>query len=420
MRVIKFTRSGQPYLDPPPPTATNRALNDNWIFVSLDDIEAKYGAGTRLYFSFMKFTLATNILAAIVGITSWALFLNDPAKTTAFSWGDFFISSYLRSSDLYWFIPNQFIVAIWMLSGPVYYIWERWYFVPRLAPHIASHNAPIPQTHKPDYFFSGAATAVGISLSAVLFYGLVQAQNYVVGTYESLEVFNLSAATLMSIPLSFSFMLVNTIWDFVSFKLTCTERNRTWFQFRGSQATKLIVFKVVTGTVLFAMLGTLTSTDVCNIQDSGINLVLSITIDIVLITVLIQTFLPTIIRGLRLCCWQTNGKWPEFDIAQGLLLLMYRQFLIYIAFMVAPAIGVLAIVALMVQYPLDKLKLLRLTEGTHYIQEQPGIFILIFSGIIALASFFTYPNGALWILYAPRYLPSGFQNCTIVGAISRI
>jgi len=52
--------------------------------------------------------------------------------------------------------------------------------------------------------------------------------------------------------------------------------------------------------------------------------------------------------------------------------------------------------------------------------ETPGLFLLLFFGVVVVSAFFTYPNGALWMVFAPSLLPASFKNCSVVGAISRI
>jgi hypothetical protein len=73
-----------------------------------------------------------------------------------------------------------------------------------------------------------------------------------------------------------------------------------------------------------------------------------------------------------------------------------------------------------IEYPIDRLHLLRLCREPHFIIDKHGTFLMVFLLLVGLLAFFMYPNGAFWVLFVPHYLPVGFQNCTMTGAITRL
>jgi hypothetical protein len=107
-------------------------------------------------------------------------------------------------------------------------------------------------------------------------------------------------------------------------------------------------------------------------------------------------------------------------VAEDLLQILFRQFIIYIGFFTFPLIGVLGLLSSLSEYAVDRFRLARVCADPHYLPERPGGFLLVFSLVVACGAFITYPNGALWIIFLPQFLPNNFQNCTVVGAINRL
>ena len=140
-------------------------------------------------------------------------------------------------------------------------------------------------------------------------------------------------------------------------------------------------------------------------------------------TNLLQTVGPIVLRKLRQCLGSSASDEelrPEFDLSEQFLQVLYRQFILYIGILVFPLIGILGVVGNLVEYPLDRLQLLRLCKEPHYIIDTHGSFLLIFLLIVGIVAFLMYPNGAFWVLFLPDFLPAGARNCTMAGAISRL
>jgi hypothetical protein len=59
---------------------------------------------------------------------------------------------------------------------------------------------------------------------------------------------------------------------------------------------------------------------------------------------------------------------PEFDLAEEYLELIYRQFIIYLAFAIVPLVPVLGLLANIVEYRVDKYRLLRICQQPRGLQ----------------------------------------------------
>lgn len=424
--MIRHTEKGQLYLDRP--ASEQRHLDR--VFEPLEQVEKKYGVGTRLYFTFLKWITLCNAALAIPGIVSWALFLSDRAaasSTTAFTWGDFFTSAYLRpQSDRYWFACSLVAFISWWFVGPLYYLWERHYTAPR-SRRVMTRDEQIIRENvekRPDYIFSICATLAYLAVSAVFLYGLIQAQNYVINRYISAEIApGIGAGTAMTLVVALGFAICHMSWGHVSYYVTRTENNPTWFKFRMSQAIKLIAFKLALPTIMYVLLVFVVETSSeggCNLEFVGINFFLVLVVDVVL-TFALQTLWPVLKRVLyKHCRAESTLEGPEFNIAEDLLQLMFRQFIIYIGFFAFPLMGLLGFLACVAEYAVDRYRLARVCRDPYYLPEKPGLFLLIFIQVAVGAAFITYPNGALWMLFLPNLLPPSLQNCSVTGAIHRL
>lgn len=422
---IEYTSRGQPYV----PRTTSRLALFHFTNIStrssLNTIEEECGAGTRLYFEYLKFVFLLNLLIAIIGCINWGLFLSNDLPPEPFTWSDLFVTNYTQRSAISWFWTNFAIFCCSWIAGPVYLIWENLYFK-RITPKVSapSREDVIPQNRgKSSHYLVSAFTVTGcVAFSGTIFYALLEAERYVTLTYgsDNIVLFNITAGMLMGIPVSLSFVLCNTIWDFVSFQLTQMENNKTWFRFRVSHGVKLILYKIATGTIMYVLIAKVLPEppSSCLLESAGNNFLITVVIDILLITIFVQVFLPMIVRAFKVRVLKKATEKPDFDIAEQLLLVLYRQFIINIAVIVVPPIGILGVIATIVQYIMDKYKMIRVCQAPpHYIEEKPGIFLFMVGWLVSAATFLTYPNGTLWMLFIPQYLPNGYQNCSITGAI---
>jgi len=101
---------------------------------------------------------------------------------------------------------------------------------------------------------------------------------------------------------------------------------------------------------------------------------------------------------------------PEFDVAEEYLDLLYRQFIIYMAIPIFPAVTFVALVANFLDYPLDKLKLLRISKTPPHLSGSMRSYVVFFMTVTAVLSIIIFPQGYLWVLIKVVY---NDKNCQL-------
>lgn len=419
--MIRYTAKGQKYVERDElHHFVSGSHKISLASANAESLELHYGAGIRLYFTYMKFAIVWNALLAIAGIVSWAA---ASKKNSSEGWSALFVSSYADSTV--WLPTNSILFAGWWLFGFLYWSWEKFIFVdaPVAVIHLSPPDSDVIQENVDQssrHYLGIFCTLGALIIAGAVFYGLLVAQRLVgtetntsaSGTSETSETINIA----MGIPLSLSFVICTAIWDTLSYTVTECERCKTWGAFRMSQAVKLIGFKIFASMVMYVLIPFVLVTPQsanCIIESAGTNFFVIVMIDTFLVMIFVNSLLPVIIRrGVRHFFGKEMAL-PEFNVSDHLLQLIYRQFIIYVGFIVFPLIGVLGLFAICLQYFVDKVQLLHLCQDTHYVREHPGIFLLGFSLFAAATATVAYPNGALWMLYLPHLLPLDLQNCTV-------
>jgi hypothetical protein len=446
-----FTKYGQPYIPRDDiPVMVHRSKSrqflpgedtdeNNPLKISLDKIEKNFGPGTRLYFTFLKFMFFVTCFVGLVAFISWIVFLADPDKTWGFTWADFFVSNYPAStaSSRYWFWSNVVIYIIYNLSVPVYFIWEFCIYSEKHPTYQAFNKDIIPENihKKPRYYIGGVIMLGALMVATGIFYGFLSLQDYVsirqtsgsgTSNGSGAIIFGFTANTLMGIPVSVSFIVCNMVWNYFSVWITQLENHKRWGTFRFSRSLKITLYKILSATILYLLIAlvlTVPPSNQCLLQNSGINFLFTIVID-GLIIVFVETLAPILYRKAKIKWWAADEEdesiKPDFDISEEILQVVYRHFILYLGLMIAPIIGLLGIIVNGIQFYIDRYRIFRVCKKPQYISTKLGTVMLMFVIINVLAVTITYPNGYLWLLFVPDSLPSGFQNCTIVGAIHNL
>ena len=406
--MIKYTSKGQCYVE-----RTNRDLIDlkqRPSFLNDTQIKHYYGTGMYLYFVYMRFIIVWNAIMGIVGIISWSIATSQSPKV---GWTTMFVSNYTSETHLNWFITNCIIMGGWFIFGILYWLWETILADYSKAPNaneIIDYGSDLPSKHS-RYYVGIIATILYLAFWTPMFYGLLIAQRHVSNFNE-----NATINLLMGIPLSVSFIISNVLWDHISYVVTNYEKWKTWSSFRMSHALKLILFKIASTTIMYTLIPfVLNGVGECVIPSSATNFLIIVVVDTFLVMILLQTFGPIFLRFFLRKCFDKQLKLPEFNVSEHLLQLVYRQFILYIGFIIFPLIGLFGLISVCLQYGVDMIQLTKLTQDTHYIQQPIGVFLLLFSIVASTAALITYPNGALWMLFLSGKLPSSFNNCTILN-----
>jgi nitrate reductase NapE component len=89
---------------------------------------------------------------------------------------------------------------------------------------------------------------------------------------------------------------------------------------------------------------------------------------------------------------------PEFDLAREYLEVLYRQFIVYLAFSIFPLVAVLGLICNIFEYKLDKYRLLRICQHPRGLQGSMRKFLVFFLFTIAVVALVGPPFGAVWVL----------------------
>jgi len=174
------------------------------------------------------------------------------------------------------------------------------------------------------------------------------------------------------------------------------------------------------------------STPACFLGQSGIKFLTLIITDLIvfnsweLISTALLNFASKYIKKFQGKGGDVASK-PEFDVAQEYLEIFYRQFVIYMGMLVVPIVPIIGILANMIEFQVDKFRMLRLCQPPKRLDLSMKRFLLFWLIMSAFLAFISWPQAGLFVLSEltatrdvsayyccgvinPSILPS--QNCT--------
>jgi hypothetical protein len=95
--------------------------------------------------------------------------------------------------------------------------------------------------------------------------------------------------------------------------------------------------------------------------------------------------------------------------------LFYRQFILYLGMSVFPLIVFLVIIVNLLEYPLDKLRLLKLSYETKKVTGSSGVYLALFLSTMAVLGIVVWPDGGLYSLAGGWIQRSYYCPCSIFG-----
>lgn len=429
--TLQFTSMGMPYLkrdeDVAPTEEDDEAANEHKVeklsfFVSMDEIERRYGIGTRLYFNFLKYIMITNAILSVLSSVPYFYFLSN--KEGPLTQNDAFISGYSRDEWGLWLGINILQIVMWFTFGPVYFL----YIKKRL------ENAKV-QDHDNIYNLTGMALdeikdnvhftstqrfwrRVGSYFIFILLIGVSGGITYLIqwlGRETAGEIFS-----VVNYVVTFSVVTINFFFQTISVKLVQLEKHKTWSLFRKHHTIKLIAFKIINVCAMYAALSfSFQRNGRCIYFDAGSKFV-----SLILIDLFFQNFMEMAVPLMKR--WgathvkylQTKGgdeaAKPEFDVSQEYLELFYRQFVIYLGLSIFPGITVLGLITNILEYPLDKYRMLRICQRPKPLDISMKRFLVIWLFVTGLAGLLTWPQGAIWTLTATRGYSPSFTCCNLL------
>eukprot|EP00455_Lapot_gusevi_P055350 TRINITY_DN8996_c0_g2_i7.p1 TRINITY_DN8996_c0_g2~~TRINITY_DN8996_c0_g2_i7.p1 ORF type:complete len:152 (-),score=52.04 TRINITY_DN8996_c0_g2_i7:67-522(-) len=102
----------------------------------------------------------------------------------------------------------------------------------------------------------------------------------------------------------------------------------------------------------------------------------------------------------------------DFDLADEYVEVVYRQFIVMLGSLVLPLLPAVALVGNVFEYWCDKYRMLRLSQRPKLTKNTFKGMLIFFYVLTGLATVFSWPNGALWILSGSNSIKSN-PACTI-------
>jgi len=442
--TICYSQNGHPYLvkiaetssDGADTEAANEHRRMNYpMSVNREVLGNRFGVGIYLYFDFLVYLIFTNIILLILGVISFGIHSSNdnwvkPEGRQA-AYGKFSFIFYddtlWKNSHKQWLWINIVCIGFWFVFGPVYSYRIARYFKKK----EAENSVDLVEINLEEYIDAEDFIKVNERvtplerryriLASYLIFILVLgvssiATFFLVATSTSEKVKDLdSSSVLLSAIIAIFMTMVNMAWKRVCVWLTRMERHATWTQFRQHNTLKFFLFKMLNVLAMYASrilvpkickripsISEFCNNTSCLTSSVGVQLLFLLVFDLT-----VQNMWEISFGWFRAKVNERRGMMgkgsndsvrPEFDVAEEYLEVLYRQFIIYLAFAIVPLAPVLGLLCNLVEYRVDKYRLLRICQHPRGLQgsmRNSLTFFLFCTAAVALAS---PPYGAAWVM----------------------
>lgn len=442
--TICYSRNGHPYLmklaDESSDAADAEAANEHKrilypLSVSKEVLGNRFGVGVYLYFDFLIFLIGTNAILLLLGLISFAIHTNQDtwAKESELygRFGFFFYDKDVwDKSHTQWMWINVVAVLCWFFFGPFYSYRIRRYFKQR--EQANGDSVDLVEINLEEYIdaedFIKVNERVTTSerryriLAGYIVFVLVLVMSSVVSFFlvlvsSSRQIQNLdSTSILLSAIIAVFITMVNMVWKRVCVFLTRMEKHETWTKFRQHNTLKFFLFKMLNVLSMYAsrvlvprlchsipgITEYCTNSSTCKTSSVGVQLLFLLVFDLT-----VQNLWEISFGLFRAKVNERRGMMgkgsndsvrPEFDVAEEYLEVMYRQFIIYLAFPIFPLVAALGLVCNVVEYRVDKYRLLRICQHPRGLQGSMRNFLTFFLFCTAAVALASPPYGASWVM----------------------
>jgi len=397
------------------------------------------------------YLIGTNIILLILGVVSFGIHANndqwgklDDQRYGRFSFF-FYDNTLWKHSHKQWLWIDSVCIICWFIFGPFYSYRIQRYFKKReqvseeidmveinLEEYIDAEDfikvnervTPLERRYRILASYIVFILVLGVSSIATFFLVVVSTSRKV----QDLD----SSSVLLSAIIAMFMTMVNMVWKRVCVWLTRIERHATWTQFRQHNTLKFFLFKMLNVLAMYAsrVLVPRICPHIPNIRDFCNNsscLTSSVGVQLLFLLVFDLT-----VQNL----WEISYGWfrakvnerrgmmgkgsndsvrPEFDVAEEYLEVMYRQFIIYFAFAIVPLAPVLGLVCNIVEYRVDKYRLLRICQHPRGLQGSMRNFLTFFLFCTAAVALASPPYGSAWVMSGQSQSMCNYFNATTTG-----
>eukprot|EP00727_Mastigamoeba_balamuthi_P002553 m51a1_g12295 hypothetical protein (619) ;mRNA; f:318779-321401 len=379
---VEFDKKGQRFLVKNEPEKTKAVEEPPLRFLAKEsDVLERYGNGIVLYFHFLNFVIKTNVWLFFLSLISFAPHVVIDVVLEA-GWNTMSSSS----NDIVDMILSNIQGGrkLFYLSSYSERLFSAWFISVILAALSALFIG---------YFLFLVMLAVSAACTMV---------------WTILEMTFLSSR-IASLGLAIFIFVVRIIWGLIVLKLTNLEKHRSWGSFKKHMLMKTYLFKVFNLLIVYVcrwlvprydIVHTFFSTihidkspdvvieDRCGLVALGDQFLMFLAVDLI-VSNIIELVLPPLKAALSASKGTTPEK-PEFDLAEEYLEIIYRQFMIYLAFPYFPMITLLGVFGNLLEVVIDRYRLFRVCKKPPRLDgsmKTQNTFFLFMNALFAIASF---------------------------------
>jgi len=406
--------------DEEPPKALSFFM---WRFRKMTE---NYGTGMFLYFDFVRFISLVNLVLALLGLVSFVphCVIDEWRAKDAFN--NLYISTFSTDIFPYWVASSCVMIIVMFCVGPLYGGRVTLYFKMRKEKDtqstLAGTERDIIKKNR-DVHFCNRWSRVFLSyiifvillfLSGVAEFFIVIIEEIFAGSYVS------------AFTLAIFVWVINWFWRRIAAWMSKHEKHKTHSSKRFHYGLKAMLFRVCSIVVLWITrffvweaygdkiqtapyLSDITDNGghghACGLESTG-NLFVIMVIAEIVISIFVE-FFQVLIHYLRKRFGILKKKyeghharcWPEFDVTEQYIEVLYRQFLIYVGFTIVPILPLIGLIGNEIKYFFDKFHLTKMSKRPHNRLEGSNRGVIVF--FLLLLSFFAlamFPIGQVWVL----------------------
>lgn len=419
--------------------ADNEAANEHRrihypMSVNREVLGNRFGVGIYLYFDFLMYLIGTNIILLILGVISFGIHVNNDDWRSDQRYGRFSFFFYddnlWKHSHKQWLWIDVVSIICWFIFGPFYSYRIQRYFR-RREQNADEGGVDLGELNLEEYIDAEDFIKVNervtpterryrILISYLVFIIVLGAATiatfFLVVVSTSRQIQNLdSSSILLSAIIAMFMTMVNMAWKRVCVILTRLEKHQTWTKFRQHNTLKFFLFKMLSVLTMYASrvlaprlcpkisaISKFCNNSSCLTSSVGVQLLFILVFDLT-----VQNAWEISFGWFRAKVKERRGMMgkgsndsvrPEFDVAEEYLEVMYRQFIVYLAFAIFPLAPVLSLLCNIVEYRVDKYRLLRICQHPRGLQASMRNFLTFFLFCTAAVALASPPYGSAWVM----------------------
>ncbi|KAI9140300.1 hypothetical protein BKA69DRAFT_1081291 [Paraphysoderma sedebokerense] len=390
--------------------------------ISEDEIGQRFGVGTQLYFIFIRFVAVINLTLFLVSLINWVPHLNEKkASGGTIVLDDLFTISYSTNQNTVWKTSGILQIILWFLFPIVYYgvliTFKRLSKNGGNMDHENMYRVRTDDIIPGNEAFSPMNKLIRRGITFTIFSGMVAAsyfvtaalQNIVVNQRKNSNVGNTNGSSKEATMLQaadFGVSLLITIWNvsagFLSYTLTDFEKWATYSFYSFFNLVKVFLFKTIS---VVAFYQAVYQTDICS---GGYKFMTLMVTDLVI---------GNLIEYGNPLFWSLYSKRyggsndlsdeknrPAFDLATEYVEILYRQYLLYLGSAWFPIISGFGFLLTLVEYPLDKFRMLRICQNPPFQNKTMRNYIISVLYVCALFGLVGSEFGPAFV-YSRQTLP---------------